>query len=432
MKGIVLMRLKLLFPVLMLTAAVLGACVNNTLPKDDDPFVTDVDYSDDWRYITLFLDESMITINNSVRGINPTASVMAQPSSVINTTASGIPQPTYAMTQDSARKSFDYFEVCFHYEGLTARASWEIGKRASIENVYRTSSGINYANTGITPGQGAAILFAGRKTDKSLLAVGRIIQVDEEPGTVITNQSGSVTFELFALTGNAARFDRRINNVPVPAVKTSSFLTAAKGSPDFTNVSEDNTNVAQALIGTKRFPIYKLPSGKSDVRASYTFTLAGGYAKGDPIFISWNEFSQGIIVASIPTEGGVAEMREARYPAGSGNHWYADYAADQSTNVEMINNRAGSGPAQNPVIFKIDTSNTINPVTSENGIFTLSFKIPVFALTSFDAYDDEMWHIRPAFATYYYNMDNGADSTGGALLMGVEAPDDFEIGARWG
>lgn len=412
-----------IFSLFLIAAAVCLSCDNNTAPKNDDPFVTDVDYSDDWRFITLYLDESSIAINNSVK-----SGELAKEQAPSHTRSVS----ERAMTQDSARKSFDYFEVCFHYEGLTARASWEIGKRASIEGVYKTAGGVDYSRTGVTAGQGSAILFAGRKIDKSLLAVGRIIEVDETPGTVITSSSSSVTFELFALTGNAAQFGRKINNTPVPPVETSSFLTGAKGNPDFTSASENNTQVVSALIGTKRFPLYRLPSAKGDIRATYTFTLAGGFAKGEPIYVSWDEFSLGIIVASIPTEGGIAEMREARYPAGNGKHWYADYVADQTTRVEMINNRPDSGAAQNPVVFKIDTSKTISNDAAENGIFTLSFKIPVFAMVPYDAYDEDMWHIRPGFASYYYNMDNGADSTGGAVLMGVDAPDDFQIGARWG
>ena len=90
-------------------------------PEEEDEFATDVVYSDNWNFITLYLDE--VTV----------------PDIIINTNR--------AMTPDTARWGFDYFEVVFIYNGTNpqiTRASWEIGRRASINNVYRTETGIDY------------------------------------------------------------------------------------------------------------------------------------------------------------------------------------------------------------------------------------------------------------------------------------------------
>jgi hypothetical protein len=354
---------------------------------------TDVVYSYDWKYISIYLDDV---------------------SAPIKVTS----QNSRAMTPDTARRGFDYFEVFFYYKGTVAKASWELGKRASIKGVYRTSNGINYSATGLSGTTDAcSVLFAGRKNDKTLLAVGKMISADlEEPAeepkdriTVVTSDTVFVTFELSALTAA----------VSTDAQK-SSFLTNAKGSGIPSII---NTNVINALIGGRDFPLYVLPSGKTNINAQYNFGIDG----------RWSDYSNSIIVA----KGGEADKRQARYPAGGGYYYYAKYGEDQLTVVNMTNNQIAGEKLQNPVTFVIDTSQTVNLVKpDDNGIFTLTFLIPVCAISSIvPKNEDDYWYLRTAYMSYYYNIDNGVTdgkftdkNIGGAVLCGVGvSSDEFQI-----
>jgi hypothetical protein len=197
------------------------------------------------------------------------------------------------MTPDTARMGFDYFEVIFYYKGTVARAEWEIGQRASIMDVYRTAGGIDYsaASRSLNP-DAAAILLAGRKNDKTLLALGKLFSVDdEEKVTVINNRTSFVTFELSALTA-AASDDR----------DKSSFIT---GSEDGGNPEAGNTSVISAFLGGKPFPLYALRGGCDIINAEYYFDLDG----------SWSDYEGGILV----TGTGTIFKRQARYPGEAAN-----------------------------------------------------------------------------------------------------------------
>jgi hypothetical protein len=361
----------------------LFTCGDNSLDGGDGRLNSDVKYSADWKYITLYLD-----------------GVTAPPSPNIS---------SRAMTPDTARRGFDFFEVFFYNGSSFASASWELGKRASVYNVYRTESGVNYGGTNAASAP-CAILFAGVKQDRTLLAVGRLFSVDDAPTTVITDASVYVTFELSALTSGTNT-----------AAASSSFLTAAKTSP-YTAVSAANTDVISALIGAREFPLYRLPPAQPAVNAEYKIGFDG----------SW-QFENSIIVADI----GYTDKRKARYPAGNGWYYYARYGEDQTTVVNMKNNQmtAVGSALQNPIEFSFDTSKTISPIKPDNGIFSFAFTIPVCAIKYTAGVIP--WHIRPAYASYYYNIDNGLikdemkDYTdvnnGGAVLCGVDVPSNFEV-----
>jgi hypothetical protein len=365
--------------------------------EEEDEFSTDVVYSDDWKYITLFLDDASapdIIIHTSQRAMQRA-------------------QMQRAMTVDTARRAFDFFEVIFVYGDNTARASWEIGQRASITNVFRTEAGIDYSSTTLPPpnqSSGSAVLFAGRKTDFTLLAVGKIVYVDDEPGTIITTENTSVTFMLSIITAS-------VNHIP----SYSSFRTAASDHPAHANVSAGNTQIINALLGLRPFPLYKLPGGRSSVAAEYTFAFDN---------TEWADFADSII----RNGSGTVIKREARFPAGSGTYWYIYYPEDITTVVIMTNNQTEDLTAlENPIRFSFDTTNTAHPVETENGIFALAFEIPVYAMSGVrDTEGNEAitWHIRPAFQSYLFNIDNGRDSSGGAVLIGADIDIIGELEAK--
>jgi len=417
---------KNIFSILILTlftaffTLLFTTCEDKAPVKEEEDYSVDVVYSDDWRYVSIYLEGQdapiAVTMNKNTRGA------------------------ARAMTPDTARRGFDYFEVFFYFNGTVRRAAWEIGQKASIMDVYRGSTaGVDYSITslnkisgGSNPGSsggkpiseptssaaGASVLFAGRKADKTLLAVGKLVSVNadepvedpQERSTFINNGTVFVTFELSAIKANTSA-----------VIEKSSFFTDNTGG---NNPAAANTKVISVRIGDRYFPLYLLPGGKPKISAQYTLGIDGG----------WDDFAGSIFVM----EKGEVDKRQARYPAGSGKYWYAKYGEDLTTVVNMTNNQTArkkikdgtyeGKELENPVKFEIDTSRTVNKVTKDNGIFTFSFSIPVCAL-SFNIPKDEedCWYIRPAYASYYLNIDNGVTTgefsdknIGGGVLCAVD------------
>ena len=393
----------------MLTPAVFYSCPEPEIPKEDDPFVSDVKWSADWKYVTIYLEGELPDPDDPD---TPPATPSAE-----NVGYNGVNR---AMTLDTVRVAFDYFEVVFYHSQNIARSSWEIGARAIVTDVYR-EGGVDYSRTGaagLSASQGAAILFAGRMVGRTVMAFGKIISVDEVPGALIKEDSHRVTFELFALTAA----------VSVNKAKSSFQM--------------DDMETKNALIGGRPFPLYVLPLGKANINASYEFKLTEirYYEENEPertlAPAERDAFLSGVIVGEsgpLRTKG-EAFNREARYPRGSGNYWYADYAHDTTTTVTMTNNQSAGQAAVLPVAFTIDTTNTYNPAYEANGIFILCFDVPVYAMVrALDPEAVELWHIRAAYQSYNYNIDNGLDSVGGGVLMGAvdPRPNEFDVGRIW-
>jgi len=352
--------------------------------KNHGPFDTDNTWSSKHEYITVNLDGEVIPGSGS---------------------------GGRAMTFDIARPGFDYFEVAFYYNTTSIRSEWEKGQFASIYDVPR---GIDYSRTTITPGYGAAIMFAGRKNDKTILALGKIVAVDDVPGAYIKSDSVSVIFELFPLTAS-------VSYNPLTSSITTNFADTLQ-LPRAANTKIINAFMEVSDKESRRFPMYILPAGDANVKAEYRFVVDGA---------AWEDF--GVIVAEVYVEGasrrGTAEKREARFPAGSSRYWYPIYNLDNSTEIVMENNQVKGVPAQNPIVFNIDTTNTANIDNEANGIFTLAFFIPVCALYDGNYRINDgngIWYIRAAYQTYYYNMDNGADYSGGTVLMAVSSLREFK------
>lgn len=409
-------------------ATMLAACMEGPSGKgDDEDYSTDVVYSDDWKYVSIYLEgDAPISVTHSKTTRNAAR----------------------AMTPDTARRGFDYFEVFFYYKGVVYRSAWEIGKRASIIDVYRTNSGIDYSLTSIyntaggvagsapagqsaigvpadgVPTNAASVLFAGRKSDRTLLALGKLVSVDtKEPAentynrnTVVKSDTVFVTFELSAFTANTSA-----------DITKSSFLTdnTGAGSP-----AAGGTNVISALFvalgydgkrDERYFPLYIMPGGKPAIKAQYNLGIDG----------SWSDFKGSVFVM----QNGEVDKRQARYPAGGGKYYYAKYPEDQTTVITMTNNQFTWSPKvenpmelQNPISFLIDTSKTVNTTKHDNGIFSFSFSVPVYPLSSdVPKNQDDCWYIRTAYTSYYYNIDNGVTTgeftdknIGGAILCAVD------------
>jgi len=414
---------KIIYSIIIL--ALIAACDSQPAPRYDDDPEPNVVYSSDWRLVTIYLD-----------GIIPIS---------VKTTQS---ENSRAMTPDTARWGFDYFEVVFYYKGITAIDKWKIGKHVSIDGVHRNGKGIDYSATSIGSvegtDKGCALLFAGRFNDKTLLGVGKIVAVDEVPGAIIKESSISVTFEISAFTGGAN----------MEAEKSSFLTNTGKGD----DVSVENTKIINSQLGARRFPLYVLPCLKT-IKANYIFGISNGkddiiyeYEEGEEDLGNrydiynyneayngtngdWSDYKDSVIIVGT----GVVDKRKARYPAGNGHYYYPRYGEDQTTKLKLTNNQTYGKPFDNTVTFEVDTRETYNTVKPEdNGIFTFAFSIPVYALSAdLSQGIDDCWYIRPAYSSAYYNIDTGItgnmisiSNNGGGVLIGVGViGNEFDIPA---
>jgi len=403
---------KIILIFLVISPALLYVSCGDNVPvvENNPDSSTDVRWTNDWKFVTVYLDGA----HETVAGPTP-ATVNSR-----------------AMTPDTARRGFDFFEVIFVSNGITAKTYWEIGRRTSVYEVPRTPGGVDYSRFELSDpysGSGqAALLFAGRKRDKTLLAVGKVYSVDDVVGTVVTSGSSYVTFELFSLKAS-------VNTYAELSCFTTAYDTALP-------VSVENTRVIQATIGGRPFPLYKLPPGKASVLAEYKFEIDGA---------EWDDFAGGMVVGSVyddsvgKIESGAVTIRNPRYPAGNGYYWYPIYPMDITTTARMLNNQKPGWAAENPIKVEFNTlESTQQKMGLEIGLFTFAFRIPVRPLMPAEKvgfispeYDEDgdmaeesdeiMWFIRPAYQSYYYNIDNGTDSTGGGVLMGAFGINETEL-----
>jgi hypothetical protein len=315
-----------------------------------------------------------------------------------------------ALTRDLALMGHDYYEVVFVGNNggtnVIARASWEIGNPVGITGVYRPAPDIDYSLAALptNDGDASAILFVGKRADKTLLAVGGIIStVDGVTGAtatdaVITPTTRSVTFQVIAFEAGA--------DVDATA---SSFLTSTDNI--FTNVSIANTTVNARGIDGVNFPLFEIDSD-DEIAATYTITGPGNAAL--------TNYLPGIIVNGT----GNTLKRAPRYPVGGGLYHEVKAAfIDTNTSISLVQDVGQNAVSEifNPIIrFNIDSTDSVK------GVFSFLFNIPVVALTNTAAADGTfaiIWTIRPGYLSNLYDLDDGSGGAGGCILIGVDYND---------
>jgi hypothetical protein len=378
---------KLVFAGLMVLLAVaLITCggFNFSSQPDDDKVVeyTNVVYSADGRSLTLYL-EGGVPVTNASR----------------------------ALTRDLALMGHDFFEVVFNHTEGSARASWEIGESAGIRNVYRTVAGIDYGSAGATMNTttGNAVLFVGRKADKTLLAVGLLTHVNGASGTSVTTTTTSVTFSVTALEAGL----RLPAAGTMDAAAGDTFLTSSDNTA--TNATAANTDLVTVTIGGAPFPAYRLPG--SDTRAAtYTLGPAANIAALLP----------GIrTLAANAAPAGTATIRIPRFPISGGGYVEPGVPHALNTTAVIADVAATDAALVNPIVFNITTGN-------QDGLCSLSFEVPVYALvrsTGVGGVPEHIeWFIRHGFGTHRFDLDSGLSysgavgseiSYGGSILLAV-------------
>ena len=402
-------------------------------PPDDyeeyEDIYTDVEYSKDGSQVTIYLDGSAPV------------------------------RQSRALTRDLAILGHDLFEVAFAYRNAAGqttvvRSVWETGHAAGIKGVYREGAGgVDYSNVRLvsTMGNdsGSAILFVGKKSDRTLLAVGKLAAVDgiglinNPPVAVpnITTAAKTVTFSVAALRAGVN------SNATSSSFRTDGATTvsnAAKTQQNYYNdVSINNTEVIPVMIGDKGFPLFWLDPAPRYVHGEYRFEVVTGNLNSD--------YRNGILQKSnielcypTATVNSVNYNRMPRYPfldTESGEYGgyrtalydiYYEYEGIDGiggdpplsntdiTPVQAPINAAAGSPFNNPVQFLIGTTRG-----DKNGwVFAFSFQIPVYPLTNIDSRAGEFsWFLRPGYDSYRDDLDDGMGGTGGAILMGTG---DFE------
>jgi len=360
---------------------------------------TDYEYSRDGRSLTIYLD-----------GSTPV-------------------RHSRALTMANTKLGHDLFEVAFmYYNGsqyAIARAVWETGHAAGVSGVVRdVDYGKAFFETGDTA---AAIVFVGKKSDKTLLAVGSLTHVDGVAGTIIGANSRTVTFSVTPLTAGT-----NSNST------SSSFITDAgnrSSIDDYNNINSAPTVtlVKNVMISGKPFPLFNLYESNS--------VPAGGYVHGRYKFeVFSNNFEalyrkgilqkSGIELVYPPaTPAGTGTPRAPRYPVGD-NNWETSETSilqplpvDTSTIVVARNITPSDTPFQNLVEFRfgpIVPPPTATPPANSNHVFAFSFQIPVYPLTNVDGRSSgELWYLRPGYDSYLYDLDDGLGGTGGSILIGT-------------
>jgi len=357
---------------------------------------TNVEYSEDGKSITMYLDGSApVPANRSLS--NPLA-----------------------------RLGHDFFEVTFLYNTdnnsdhyIIARAAWELGEPAGVNGVYRgqTVVGVNYYGTnpvGIpAAGQGSAVLFVGRRTDKTLLAVGTLSHIDDIPVTTnpnITQDTKKVSFAVNALKAGV--------NENYSSASNSFKITSPSQA-----VSQGKDGILEYIkVGGEMFPFFLLPI---EVDATATYTVGVSYNESSSPYSSFSFYAPAIIYA------GGAEAHNVRphytlppsplYNTVQSTAKYDWAENDEKVNVSIISPTDGDegSPFSGTVDFSI---NTMNVDVDSAAIFSLTFEIPVYAVSaSPDSAGNApvQWMIRPGYNEYYRDLDNGTLRSGGAVLIGI-------------
>jgi len=223
---------------------------------------TDVVYSDDGSTVTLYLDGVGVPVTKSQR----------------------------AITRDLAKMAYDYFEVIFIARTdpvgtgpatpIVARAQWELGQSAGISGVYRgnvTSGGADYlwnwdaaavspAPNHVAQTDRIALMFLGRKDDKTLLGIGRLAEVDHSATTAPTDAA----LKLAKASNNKYPFV-----VPIPPATgpVTGFVTGTDDTPTPTGKGLPVTPYAFILPTSTSVTFY--------VEAVKTGLLIGAETEGD-------------------------------------------------------------------------------------------------------------------------------------------------------
>ena len=400
---------KILFTGIVILLAVFFVTCEEFFPEETKVEYTNVVYSPDGSEVRLYLDGIGVPVTKAQR----------------------------AMSLDLAKMAYDYLEVIFNDLGSTpviAIAQWELGQSPTISGVKRANT--NYQGANITSAY--AYMAVGTKDQKTLLGVGKIINVGEPgaatptPGSALTNTASYVTFGLSSvktglLIGNevADNGDAIDDTNEAKGVMYNSldFITTTVSSgvpPAGTTIK---TNATRSPLGDASYPMYPIPTGTGGLTGATATYKFGGAAD---TYSHALDLARDMSIAPPNTpKGADVEKRIPRYMDG-GRYLIPKSNINTKSKVEL--GTYGSYSNTVPLTFTF----------SGTGIFSFYIDIPVCLVkrtlkgTNSGQLSPVTWHLRTGFGSELYSLDDGI-SSGGCVLMGigVSSLDWLEIRWEW-
>ena len=172
---------------------------------------------------------------------------------------------------NEASSASNFYEVVFTSPGgQVYRQTWDTSATPVAgdgQNTFRiTVAEGDYNNS---TGTGKAIMFAGRKSDNTLLGIGEITATNAASDAVIGTGVSTVTFALSPLTAAV--------NTTSTGSGASSFLITGPTSPtDYSSASKASIDTVSPDSGTTDYPVFKVPEDSSDITATYLIECARG------------------------------------------------------------------------------------------------------------------------------------------------------------
>jgi len=293
-----------------------------------------------------------------------------------------------ALTGLNAETYTDFYEVSFKgANDKVYRATWRAGQKGRIAVPFG-----DYAGTAPTTGVPAAILFAGKYSDRTLLGVGKLRDVNGTTGTDIDSETYSVTFEIEPL-----------ENEIKASSGTFTITTSSAGTPADVKIKSNGRSITIPL-----FPVVPAvvtpPSTPGDPD---TITATANTATWDLTCPN----GDGIIVKEEGVLDSVGVLTDAPIPGFK------------------VVTTAGStiSPSANALAVGTNTFILNFDVPAVEGLSSLFIDIPVCALNVTDTTYPETWHIRGGLKNYDFDEGIDDDSLGGAILIGTTVFAEFEV-----
>ena len=298
-----------------------------------------------------------------------------------------------ALIPELARAGADFFEVTFYdVVGLRYyRAAWDFTRTGRI----RVPVG-DYASTTTAV---RAILFAGRQSDRTLLAVGLITASNGGSGNAdITPSTNQVTFTLSALETSVA------------AATTSTFKIV--GPDPYATADVVAGTFPTARIGLSQYPvpIFRVPKNETGVEAEFVITTTGvaftNYAPGIRGLPTWTATTatlpRAIFTSGVSATNGDLPVRPLLISAGA---------------ITSPPPSGGAVASDGKIEFEFNTPD-------DDGLSRIALALPVVAISN-DAAGGGVhsnpitWYIRGGLENNLLDEGAAARSVGGAILLGI-------------
>jgi hypothetical protein len=299
-----------------------------------------------------------------------------------------------ALTAANAETYTDFYEVVFKGpNGKIFRATWRAGQKGRIAvpfGDYAATDPTAADNSDPDDLKGAAILFAGRNNDRTLLGVGKLTHINEATGTTIDSATTSVTFTLEALE----------NDIKAASGGSFEVTTSGAGTPA-------NVNVKSAL-GTITIPLFPVVAGTGGTAADNEATWT----------VTCNTGADGVIIKGLGSVESVGIYTDAAGGFKIGAHSSDPLIDPSSGTLDAVSGE-----------FTLSFS-----VPDTEGLSSLFIDIPVCALDTTSTTFPETWHIRGGLKNFDYDegITPAPGSLGGAILIGTTAHSGtFEVTGKF-